>query len=149
MRGCCTCAGHTTSGAQAERKGLLDALTYVRAGDMLVVWKLDRLGRSLKDLITRITELNNRKIGFKSLTEQIEAWFRRGRFWVTDAARKPPARDGWISLRRRFCREAVNLPGVKRGGAEVARGPAASANVDGLGWSSIPAGFCRSVRHVG
>jgi hypothetical protein len=41
-----------------------------------------------------------------------KAWFRRSRFWVTDAARKPPARDGWISLRRRFCREAANLPGL-------------------------------------
>ena len=72
MRGCCTCAGHTASGAQTERKGLTEALSYVRAGDTLVVWKLDRLGRSLKDLITRITELETRKIGFKSLTEQID-----------------------------------------------------------------------------
>src|ERR671939_706989 len=52
--------------------GLSEAHAYVRAGDTLVVWKLDRLGRSLKDLITRITELNDRKIGFKSLTEQID-----------------------------------------------------------------------------
>ena len=42
------------------------------ANDILVVWKLDRLGRSLKDLITRITELQTRKIGFRSLTEQID-----------------------------------------------------------------------------
>src|SRR3954466_13153048 len=62
----------TASGAQAERKGLAEALAYVRAGDTLVVWKLDRLGRSLKDLITRITELNDHKIGFKSLTENID-----------------------------------------------------------------------------
>ena len=47
-------------------------MSYVRAGDILVVWKLDRLGRSLKDLITRITELQTRMIGFKSLTEQID-----------------------------------------------------------------------------
>jgi DNA invertase Pin-like site-specific DNA recombinase len=39
----------------------------VRVGDTLVVWKLDRLGRSLKDLITRIAELNDRKIGFNRL----------------------------------------------------------------------------------
>src|SRR4051794_12756834 len=60
------------SGAKAEREGLQEAISYVREGDTLVVWKLDRLGRSLKDLITRITELNDRKIGFKSLTEQID-----------------------------------------------------------------------------
>src|SRR3982750_4935150 len=66
--GCTKIFTDTASGAQAERKGLTEALAYVRAGDTLVVWKLDRLGRSLKDLITRITELNDRKIGFKRLT---------------------------------------------------------------------------------
>src|SRR4051794_7160939 len=70
--GCTKIFTDIASGAQAERKGLTEAISYVRAGDILVVWKLDRLGRSLKDLITRITELNDRKIGFKSLTEQID-----------------------------------------------------------------------------
>jgi DNA invertase Pin-like site-specific DNA recombinase len=70
--GCTKIFTDTASGAQTERKGLAEALSYVRAGDTLVVWKLDRLGRSLKDLITRITELETRKIGFKSLTEQID-----------------------------------------------------------------------------
>jgi len=70
--GCTKIFTDTASGALAERKGLLEALDYVRAGDILVVWRLDRLGRSLKDLITRITELNDRKIGFKSLTENID-----------------------------------------------------------------------------
>jgi DNA invertase Pin-like site-specific DNA recombinase len=70
--GCNKIFTDTASGAKAEREGLIEALSYVRAGDTLVVWKLDRLGRSLKDLITRITELNDRKIGFKSITEQID-----------------------------------------------------------------------------
>ena len=70
--GCNKIFTDTASGALAERKGLADALSYVRPGDTLVVWKLDRLGRSLKDLIARITELQNRQIGFKSLTEQID-----------------------------------------------------------------------------
>src|SRR3954454_19559278 len=70
--GCIKIFTDTASGAQAERKGLTDALSFVRPGDTLVVWKLDRLGRSLKDLITRITELETRKIGFKSLTENID-----------------------------------------------------------------------------
>jgi DNA invertase Pin-like site-specific DNA recombinase len=69
--GCTKIFMDTASGAKAEREGLLEAISYVRKGDTLVVWKLDRLGRSLKDLITRITELNDRKIGFQSLTEQI------------------------------------------------------------------------------
>jgi DNA invertase Pin-like site-specific DNA recombinase len=62
----------TASGALVERKGLEEALSHLRTGDTLVVWKLDRLGRSLKDLIARITELQSRQIGFKSLTEQID-----------------------------------------------------------------------------
>src|SRR3954471_1610745 len=64
--GCSKIFTDTASGAKSEREGLIEAISYVRAGDTLVVWKLDRLGRSLKDLITRITELNDRKIGFKS-----------------------------------------------------------------------------------
>src|SRR5207245_7253017 len=51
---------------------LAEALEYVREGDSLVVWKLDRLGRSLKHLIDTITKLNNRKIGFQSITENID-----------------------------------------------------------------------------
>jgi len=62
----------TASGSLSERKGLDDALAYVRAGDVLVVWRLDRLGRSLKYLIEVITRLNERGIGFKSITEQID-----------------------------------------------------------------------------
>jgi len=54
------------------RQGLDDALSYVREGDTLVVWRLDRLGRSLKHLIETITALNNRKIGFKSIQENID-----------------------------------------------------------------------------
>lgn len=60
------------SGAKAERKGLDEALSYVRVGDTLVVWRLDRLGRSLKHLIETITNLNNRQIGFKSIQENID-----------------------------------------------------------------------------
>src|SRR5512144_2153768 len=62
----------TASGAKAERIGLDEALSYVRTGDTLVVWRLDRLGRSLKHLIETITSLNNRQIGFKSITESID-----------------------------------------------------------------------------
>jgi DNA invertase Pin-like site-specific DNA recombinase len=51
---------------------LQEALDYVREGDVLVVWRLDRLGRSLKDLIETISQLETRKIGFKSLTENID-----------------------------------------------------------------------------
>src|SRR5947199_1442549 len=70
--GCTKIFTDTASGAKAERKGLEEALNYVREGDMLVVWRLDRLGRSLKHLIETITNLNNRNIGLKSITENID-----------------------------------------------------------------------------
>ncbi len=62
----------TASGAKAERKGLDEALSFARKGDTLVVWRLDRLGRSLQHLIETIKSLDKRKIGFKSLTENID-----------------------------------------------------------------------------
>jgi DNA invertase Pin-like site-specific DNA recombinase len=60
------------SGAKFERKGLDEALAYVRPGDTLVVWKLDRLGRSLQHLIETLNLLRDRGIEFISLTEQID-----------------------------------------------------------------------------
>jgi DNA invertase Pin-like site-specific DNA recombinase len=70
--GCTKIFTDTASGAKAERIGLEEALEYVREGDTLVVWRLDRLGRSLKHLIETISQLDTRKIGFKSLTENID-----------------------------------------------------------------------------
>lgn len=60
------------SGAKSQRLGLDKALEYVREGDTLVVWKLDRLGRSIQHLIQLMTSFNERKIGFKSLQESID-----------------------------------------------------------------------------
>ncbi|MDQ2785559.1 MAG: recombinase family protein [Chloroflexota bacterium] len=62
----------TMSGSRSDRPGLDQALDYLRDGDVLVVWRLDRLGRSLKYLIEVITRLHERGIGFRSLTEQID-----------------------------------------------------------------------------
>src|SRR5215211_5017047 len=62
----------TMSGAKADRPGLAQALAYVRPGDTLVVWRLDRLGRSLRHLIETVTDLEQRGVGFKSLTESID-----------------------------------------------------------------------------
>jgi len=70
--GCKKIFTDTASGGRSDRPGLQQALDYVREGDVLVVWRLDRLGRSLKYLIEIMTTLNERGIGFKSLTEQID-----------------------------------------------------------------------------
>ncbi|MBI2501784.1 MAG: recombinase family protein [Candidatus Latescibacteria bacterium] len=58
-------------GTRAERPGLERALEVLREGDILVVWRLDRLGRSLKNLITLMGELGERGVGFRSLQEAI------------------------------------------------------------------------------
>jgi len=57
------------SGAQRERPELTAALDYVRDGDTLVVWKLDRLARSMKQLIETVEGLEDKRIGFRSLTQ--------------------------------------------------------------------------------
>ena len=67
------------SGAETERPGLEKALTYLRPGDTLVVWRLDRLGRSLKHLITTVETLHERNVGFRSITEAIDTATSGGR----------------------------------------------------------------------
>ena len=62
----------TASGKDADRKELLACLKALREGDTLVVWRLDRLGRSLPDLVRIVGELEDKGISFESLTEMIE-----------------------------------------------------------------------------
>jgi DNA invertase Pin-like site-specific DNA recombinase len=71
--GCAKLFVERASGAKEERPQLLAALDYLRPGDTLVVWKLDRLARSMKQLIETVDELKARGIGFRSLTEAIDA----------------------------------------------------------------------------
>lgn len=69
----------TVSGAAARRPRLKTALLDCRSGDTLVVWKLDRLGRSLIDLLNRLADMEQRGVGFKSLTEGIDTTTAGGR----------------------------------------------------------------------
>lgn len=69
----------TVSGAKADRPGLAEALAYLRDGDVLAVWRLDRLGRSLPHLIDTIAALEARGVGFRSLTEAIDTTTPGGR----------------------------------------------------------------------
>jgi DNA invertase Pin-like site-specific DNA recombinase len=67
------------SGVKTDRPGLAEAIRYVRDGDTLTVWKLDRLGRSMKHLIEIITELEAKDVGFRSITENIDTTTSGGR----------------------------------------------------------------------
>lgn len=86
QRGALTKAGRQkvfedkVSGTRADRPGLAKALEMLREGDTLVVWKLDRLGRSVKQLVDLVGELHKQSIQFKSLTDAIDtgtasSWF--------------------------------------------------------------------------
>ncbi|HDB3994424.1 TPA: recombinase family protein [Staphylococcus aureus] len=59
------------SGSKSKRPGLDKAIEFARSGDTIVVWRLDRLGRNMEDLITLVNELNNRGVSFHSLEENI------------------------------------------------------------------------------
>lgn len=69
------------SGSRAERPGLAAALEMLREGDTLVVWKLDRLGRSVKQLIDLIDVISKKGVQFKSLTDSIDTGTPSGRFF--------------------------------------------------------------------
>src|SRR3954454_6338485 len=70
--GCQDLYTDTVSGSVTDRPGLTQALSHLRSGDTLVVWRLDRLGRSLAHLIETIRQLQDRGVGFRSLQEQID-----------------------------------------------------------------------------
>ena len=69
------------SGSRTERPGLAKALDMLREGDTLVVWKLDRLGRSVKHLVDMVGELHKQGVQFKSLTDAIDTGTPSGRFF--------------------------------------------------------------------
>ena len=69
------------SGSRAERPGLTKAQEALREGDTLVVWKLDRLGRSVKNLVDLVGELHKQGVQFKSLTDAIDTGTASGRFF--------------------------------------------------------------------
>lgn len=69
------------SGTRAEREGLTKALDHLRSGDTLVVWKLDRLGRSVKHLVDLVNNLHEKGIHFKSVTDNIDTSTPSGRFF--------------------------------------------------------------------
>jgi DNA invertase Pin-like site-specific DNA recombinase len=75
------------SGAVTDRPALRDALDYARSGDTLIVWKLDRLARSMKQLIETVEKLRVRSIGFRSLTEAIDTTTAQGVWCFTCSAR--------------------------------------------------------------
>ena len=77
--GCTNVYTEVISGARAERPILAQVLESLRAGDVLVIWKLDRLGRSLTHLLAIVTDLMTRQVGLKSLNDPIDTTTPQGR----------------------------------------------------------------------
>ena len=69
------------STTKADHPGLADAVSHLRHGDVLVIWKLDRLGRTVKGLVDFVADLQERKIQFRSLTDGIDTTTPAGRFF--------------------------------------------------------------------
>jgi len=79
--GCEKIFSDIASGAKSDREGLAEAIAFMRKGDTLVVWKLDRLGRSLKHLIETVTLLQSRGMGFRSVQENIDTTTSGGKLF--------------------------------------------------------------------
>ena len=79
--GCTRVFTDKLGGARLDRPGLNEALSHLRAGDTLVVWKLDRLGRSVKGLVDLVNTLEAREVHFRSLTDGIDTKTPAGRFF--------------------------------------------------------------------
>jgi DNA invertase Pin-like site-specific DNA recombinase len=111
------------SGAQRDRPELMAAIAYAREGDTVVVWKLDRMARSLKQLIETVESLESRGIGFKSLTESIDTTTSGGRlvFHIFAAL---------AEFERSIIRERTlaGLAAAKERGARPGRKPSLDAN---------------------
>lgn len=79
--GCMRVFSDRMSGTRNDRPGLKEALSHLRTGDTLVVWKLDRLGRGVKSLVDLVTGLQAQEVHFQSVTDQIDTSTPAGRFF--------------------------------------------------------------------
>ena len=103
------------SGATTKRPSLLRCLKALKSGDTLTVWKLDRLGRSLRDLITMLDELKQRGVKFRSLTEHIDTETPTGRAMWQMIGVLAELERSLISERTRAGVKAARVRGVKFG----------------------------------
>ena len=105
----------TASGAQRDRPELQRALDYMRPGDTLVVWKLDRLGRSMRQLIDTVELLQSKGMGFRSLSETIDTTTAGGMLVFHVFAALAQFERAMIRERTRAGLEAARARGRKGG----------------------------------
>lgn len=110
---------HGISGAEFDRPGLAAALASLRPGDMLVVWRLDRLGRSLIDLVRLVTKLDTRQVEFRSLSEAIDTSSSGGRLVFHMVAAMAEFERSLIGERTR-----AGMAAARARGSRIGRRPA-------------------------
>ncbi len=120
--GCDQIFSDKASGTKQDRAGLAEALAYARTGDSLVVWKLDRLGRSMKGLVDLAAALEARKIDLRSLTDGIDTKGAAGRFFFHVMAALAVMERDLIQERTKAGLAAARLAG-KVGGRRPALTP--------------------------
>jgi len=107
------------SGADFQRPGLRKTLRHIQAGDMLIVWRLDRLGRSLIDLIETVNRLSRRGCEFRSLTENIDTSSSGGRLLFHVMGAMAEFERSIISERTK-----AGMDAARARGAQIGRRPA-------------------------
>lgn len=121
--GCIKVFQEKASGAKADRPELEAALDYLRAGDVLVVWRLDRMGRSLRHLVESVADLQARGVGFRSIHESIDTTTSTGKLvFHIFAALAEFERDLIIDRTR------AGLAAAKERGAKPGRRPSLSSD---------------------
>jgi DNA invertase Pin-like site-specific DNA recombinase len=111
------------SGATSLKQGLQEALTFLREGDTLVVWKLDRLGRTVKGLIELVDGLKGRGVQFRSLTDGIDTSSTAGKFFFHVMAAMSEMERDLIRERTQAGLVAARARGRKGGRKTVFDGP--------------------------
>jgi DNA invertase Pin-like site-specific DNA recombinase len=114
--GCDLVFEDTISGTTKSRSGLDQALAELSSGDVLVVWKLDRLGRSMQHVVNTVLDLDKRGIGFRSLTEAIDLSSSTGKLLLSIF--------GWLAEVERDLtteRTKAGLAAAKRRGVQLGR----------------------------
>jgi len=134
------------SGARDDRPGLKACLAYVKKGDSLAVWKLDRLGRSLPHLLSIVTDLKDRGVAFRSLTEQMDTTTPHGELLFSLSG-------ALAQYERALTRERVmaGLAAAKRRGRQGGRRPTIDAEMmkqikTALDGGASKASVCRSFK---
>jgi DNA invertase Pin-like site-specific DNA recombinase len=113
--GCAKIFSEKVSGSKSDRPELQDALNYLQPGDVFVVWKLDRLGRTVKNLVGFVEQLKEEGVQFCSLTDGIDTTTTAGRFFFHVMAALAEMESDLVRERTRAGLEAARARGRKGG----------------------------------